>query len=331
MPEGIHLPGNYLPEGIPSYEPCTYPSAPERERLRQAVKKHEHRTVARFERAHRDAQAAAPKHHLEVPEPIDLWEFGCQTPRGVAVYWHWSIQGPYRPHFDEDAAELFPFVRNDLERLYLIDGDAVTVLDPGGRGSKGWSTFSLGTIELDGDGSPEIVWMRARSSEPRSHATSETLEIAWGAAPLPLPEAIRGERWDGKFELYREGDTRVIRLGDGPSPTDQPAFIVRGGRFVPWTVEPGKRGSAGACESIERERAATVVGAFAEHGADVECDASAAAHCGAMPEKVRRLHEALVRARLPPQDARRWTAKLFRLDERTLPEVPAPQDAGTSD
>jgi hypothetical protein len=117
----------------------------------------------------------------------------------------------------------------------------------------------------------------------------------------------------------------------GPSPTDQSAFTVRGDRFVPWTVQAGKRGSAGACESIEHKRAATVVGAFAKYGADAECDASAFAHCGAMPEKVRRLHEALVQARLPPQDARRWTAKLFRLDERTLPEIPAPRDAGTSE
>ncbi|MDC3962006.1 hypothetical protein [Polyangium jinanense] len=326
VPEGLRLSGNYIPEGISSYEPCTYPSADERERLRKVVKKHEHETVSRFERAHHDAKVEAPKHHVTVPEPIDLWAFSCQTPRGVAIHWHWMIEGPYRPHFNEGAGETFPFVKNDLERLYLVNGDTVKVLDPGGRGS----IFPLGTVDLDGDGAAEIVWVQSRSNEPRSHATSQTLNIAWSGAPVPLPEAIRGERWDGNFKLLREGDAKIIRLGDGPPHAEEPSFTVREGRFVPWKSAPDKSApTTGACATVERKHAArgTLVG-FAEYGAGVEACAGDLTPCGPLPERVRRLYEALLQADLPPQEARRWVAKLFQLDERTLPGVPAPSDEG---
>ncbi|MDI3289364.1 hypothetical protein [Polyangium sp. 15x6] len=332
VPEGLKLPGYYIPEGISSYEPCTYPSADERERLRKVVKKHEHRTVSRFERAHRDAKVEGPKHHATVPEPIDLWEFSCQTPRGVAIRWHWMIEGPYRPHFNEVVGETFPFVRNDLERLYLVDGDKVKVLDPGGRAKDAWSIFPLGTVDLDGDGAAEIVWFQGRSAEPRSHATSQTLKIAWSGAPLPLPEAIRGERWDGNFKLFREGDATLIRLGDGPPQAEEPTFTVREGRFVPWKPAADKSApTTGPCAAVERKHAAmeTLVG-FAEYGTGVEACAGDLTPCGPLPERVRSLYEALLQADLAPQEARRWVAKLFRLDERALPGVPALSDEGKS-
>ncbi|MDI1483514.1 hypothetical protein [Polyangium sp. y55x31] len=331
VPEGLKLKGTYIPEGIPSYEPCTYPSADGRERLRQAVRKHEHRIVSRFERAHRDAKAEAPKHHVEVPEPIDLWQFSCQTPRGVAVHWNWMIDGPYRPHFDEGAWETVPFVRNSLERLYLVDGDKVKVLDPGGKHGHDWSIFPLGTADLDGDGAAEIVWVQGRSDEPRSHGGSNTLEIAWSGTLVPLPEAIRGERWDGNFALLREGDVKIIRLGDGSS-AEEPAFTVRGGRFIPWKLERDKSKRTGPCAAIERKHAAreTILD-FAMFGAGVESCEGDAVPCGPLPERVRRLYEALLQADLSEQEARRWTAKLFRLDERALPGVPAPGEAGKRD